>query len=103
MRITAFIAQPTRGKTANEMQRERVEARREIECNSVFDLSFYYQFVDDGIAKPKIESLIRSLITMNNSDIVYFCKGWDDDRECRILHIIASEYGRMRIMYDVEC
>lgn len=37
--------------------------------------------------------------TMSRCSAVYFCKGWNDARGCRIEHAVATAYG-IPILYE---
>lgn len=43
--------------------------------------------------------LAKSLEQMSLCNIVYFCKGWEDYRGCRIEHAAAISYG-LDIIYE---
>lgn len=93
-----FISQPMNGKTDEEILLERqtaVEKARELigEEVEVID-TFYTDFSTD--AKP-LEYLARSIADLAKADVVYFAKGWEEKRGCKIEHICAVEYGIDRI------
>ena len=86
------------GKTGEEILLERqtaVEKARELigEEVEVID-TFYTDFSTD--AKP-LEYLARSIADLAKADVVYFAKGWEEKRGCKIEHICAVEYGIDRI------
>jgi len=86
------------GKTDEEILLERqtaVEKARELigEEVEVID-TFYTDFSTD--AKP-LEYLARSIADLAKADVVYFAKGWEEKRGCKIEHICAVEYGIDRI------
>ena len=89
-----FISQPMKGKSDEEILRER---KRAIQCAErqlnepveVID-SFFQSAPAD--AKP-LWFLGKSLELLSTADIAYFAKGWEDARGCRIENQCAIEYG----------
>lgn len=89
-----FISQPMRGKTDEEILKERVQAVDEAmvmlgEEVEVIDSFFRAAPVD---AKP-LWFLGKSLELLAEADVAYFAPGWQDARGCRIEHMSAVEYG----------
>ena len=89
-----FISQPMRGKTDEEILRERmiaIDKAQEILGEEVEVLeTFFNDFSAD--AKP-LEYLARSIKFLAKADIVYFAPDWGSARGCRIEHQCAVEYG----------
>lgn len=74
--------------------------------NSLFedDGKDEYWFTPDALKKRGIENiplcyLARSLEVMAQCHAVYFCKGWDQARGCRLEHDAAVAYG-MEVLYE---
>ena len=74
--------------------------------NSLFedDGKEEYWFTPDALKKRGIENiplcyLARSLEVMAQCHAVYFCKGWDQARGCRLEHDAAVAYG-MEVLYE---
>lgn len=93
-----FISQPMKGKSDEEILREREEAiakAKEVcgEDVEVIDSFFQSAPVD---AKP-LWFLGKSLELLSTTDIAYFAPGWDNARGCLIEHTCAVEYGIDRI------
>lgn len=89
-----FISQPMKGKSDEEIIRERNKAIAEAErlCDDtveVLDSFFQYAPAD---AKP-LWFLGKSLELLAQADVAYFAPGWADARGCRIEHQCALEYG----------
>lgn len=89
-----FISQPMRGKTDEEILKERkeaIEAAERIlgEKVEVIDSFFEKAPVD---AKP-LWFLGKSIELLSDADIVFFAKGWEEARGCKIEHECAVEYG----------
>lgn len=89
-----FISQPMRGKTNEEILAERERAIEKVKSQvgekvEVIDSFFQSAPVN---AKP-LWFLGKSLELMSDADVVYFVKGWEDFRGCKIENICAREYG----------
>ena len=96
-----FISQPMKGKSDEEILRER---KRAIQCAErqlnepveVID-SFFQSAPAD--AKP-LWFMGKSLELLAGADIAYFTKDWEGARECRIEHTCALEYGIETVVED---
>ena len=91
--MKAFISQPMRGRTGEEILAERndIECRLREEFGEVEVLeTFYDDFGPD--AKP-LEYLARSISDLAKADVAYFAKGWQNARGCKIENMCAIEYG----------
>lgn len=93
-----FISQPMKGKSDEEILKERNKAIAEAErlCDDVVEVldSFFQGAPAD--AKP-LWFLGKSLELLAQADVAYFAPGWADARGCRIEHLCAVEYGIDRI------
>ena len=103
MRI--FISQPMRGKTDEEINRERKKiadicVREYGDDIGIID-SFFGGSPHD--AKPAW-FLGKSIELLSTADAVYFADGWNNARGCRIEHQVAVDYGIKIIndCYDVD-
>lgn len=97
MKKKAMLSQPMAGKTPEEIGEVRDKAIKYLEKSG-------FQFVDtyfpndlkcltvDILSKP-LFCLGKSLMYMSYCDAVYFCKGWDKTRGCRVEHDAAVAYG----------
>lgn len=90
-----FISQPMRGKTGTQILAERKEAQdhlREMYGEGVEFIESYMD--DDPVGKNEaLYKLGRSLELMAGADLVYFMKGWEDARGCKIENECAIAYG----------
>lgn len=99
-----FISQPMKDKTNEEIETERNKAieivANRIGCN-VDDIEVIDSFFKGAPADAKpMWFLGKSIELLSTADIAYFCKGWDNYRDCRIEHTCAHEYGIGRIMTE---
>ncbi len=96
-----FISQPMKDKTDEEILKVRAKAiesaERELgEKVEVID-SFFQNAPHD--AKP-LWFLGKSLELLSTADVVYFAKGWEEARGCKIERLCAIEYGIDLIIED---
>lgn len=91
--MKAFISQPMRGRTDEEILAERddIECRLREEFGEVEILETFYDDFDPD-AKP-LEYLARSISDLAKADVAYFAKGWQNARGCKIENMCAIEYG----------
>lgn len=89
-----FISQPMKGKTDEEILKEREAAiakAKEIYGEDVEVIDSFFQSAPAD-ARP-LWFLGKSLELLSTADIVYFAPGWKDARGCKIEHTCALEYG----------
>lgn len=86
-----FVSQPMRGKTEDEIARERNQLRECLPSILKEDVEIMDTFFKDE-GKP-LELLGRSLEMLANADAAYFLSGWEQARGCRIEHEATVEYG----------
>ena len=105
--MKAMLSQPMAGKTEEEIKetRERaIQVLREKGYEIVNTL-----FTDEWYSKDSMEErggvqiplcfLAKSLESMSLCHAVYFCKGWENTRGCRIEHDAAVAYG-LDVIYE---
>ena len=94
-----FISQPMKGKTDEEILKERevaIEKARNILGEEVEVIDSFFQSAPVD-AKP-LWFLGKSLELLADADIAYFAKGWEDARGCVIEHECAVRYGIKSIL-----
>ena len=102
-----MISQPIAGKTEDEIFTAREKARRYINSkgynfiNTLFidDRYKFENMTNEGIINFPLYYFANSIMNMCKCNIVYFCKGWEDARGCRLEHEIAEAYG-LKIIYE---
>ena len=95
-----FISQPMRGKTEEEILREREKVIKAVEKYYGNEIEIIDSFFDDYDPKNgciPLKYLAKSLELLADADIVFFCRGWDTARGCIIEHQCSVEYGIDRI------
>lgn len=91
----AMISQPMRGKTDQEIVETREKALGVLRDKGYMVVNTL--FTND--AKGPLWFLGEALKAMSQCNAVYFCKGWENARGCKIEHEAAVEYG-LHIMYE---
>lgn len=96
--MKVFISQPMNGKTDEEILAVRTKAIESVYNNFKEDVEVIDSFFQGAPhdAKP-LWFLGESLKLMAEADVVYFAKGWEDARGCKIEHECALAYGIMII------
>ena len=103
----AMISQPMAGKTEEEIiaAREKANAFLEGEEYKVVNTPFTDEryelenMVDEGVVNIPLYYFANSVLNMSKCHVAYFCKGWEDERGCRLEHEIAEAYG-LKIIYE---
>ena len=103
----AMLCQPVGGKTDEEIKSVRGNAVAVLESmgyevvDSFFtqDLTDPFVVGDLRIVNEPLCYLGMSLAVMSLCHVVYFCKGWEGARGCRVEHETAFAYG-LTIMYE---
>lgn len=94
--VKAFISQPMRGKTEEEILKVREKAITSIKrhCGEEVEIldSYFEDYNPDAGCVP-LKYLAKSLDILADADIAYFAKDWQDARGCRIENECAIEYG----------
>jgi hypothetical protein len=102
MKPRAMISQPMNGKTNEQIIGERKEAVRWLEragyeiVDTVFNQTMA---LPNEVVNKSVAFLNKSIEAMSICHAVYFCKGWENARGCKIEHDIASAYG-LAVFYE---
>lgn len=99
--MKAMLSQPMANKTEEEIIETRNRAVSKLESmgyevvNTLFTDEWYSHenMVKRGVVQIPLCFLAKSLENMSLCHVVYFCKGWQDSRGCRIEHDAALAYG----------
>lgn len=102
-----MISQPMAGKPQQEIIETRDRAFRYLQESgyTVIDTLFSDDWkrknylADSYVVSAPLQFLAKSLESMSLCNTVYFCKGWDKTRGCRIEHEAAKAYG-LEILYE---
>lgn len=105
--MKAMLSQPMAGKTDEEIIATREKAIKVLESkgyelvNTLFTDEWYNKesMEKRGVVQIPLCFLAKSLDHMSLCHAVYFCKGWENARGCRIEHEAAKAYG-LKIIYE---
>ena len=103
----AMLSQPMAGKTNDEIVATREKAIKFLESNgyeivnTLFTDEWYSQekMTERGVVQIPLCFLAKSLENMSLCHVVYFCKGWEKTRGCKIEHDAAIAYG-LEVIYE---
>ena len=88
-----FISQPMKGKTDEEILKERLKAIKEAENVLNEQVEMIDSFFQSAPANVKpLWFLGKSLELLSNADIAYFADGWQNARGCKIEHECCLQY-----------
>lgn len=89
-----FISQPMKGKTDEEILRERERAIESAQRNLGEPVEVIDSFFQSAPADAShLWFLGKSLELLSTADVAYFAQGWEEARGCRIENLCAVEYG----------
>ena len=94
-----MISQPMRDKTEQQIRDERetiVKGMKE-EGIEIIDTIFTEEAPKD--CDTAIYFLAKSIEAIGKVDAVYFMRGWEKARGCKIEHQVAVEYGK-KLFYE---
>lgn len=88
-----MISQPMRGKTNEEIRKEREHLVKAIESNGDIVLDTIFDEAPKNVDEA-IWFLSKSIEYLAQVDVIFFMKGWEKARGCKIEHEVAIEYGK---------
>jgi hypothetical protein len=98
-----FISQPMNGKTNEEILAVRKRAIESAERELGEKVEVIDSFFQDAPTEAKpLWFLGKSLELLSTADVVYFAKGWEEARGCRIENTCAIEYGIELVIEDYK-
>ena len=105
--MKAMLSQPMAGKTEEEIKETRERAIQVLRekgyeiVNTLFTDEWYSKesMEERGVVQIPLCFLAKSLESMSLCHAVYFCKGWENTRGCRIEHDAAVAYGLDAVSY----
>lgn len=103
----AMLSQPMAGLTDDQIVETRNRAIGILQekgfkiVNTFFTDEWYSKdgLAERGVVQVPLCFLAKSIDNMSKCHVVYFCKGWENARGCRIEHQIAKDYG-LEIIYE---
>ena len=105
--MKAMLSQPMAGKSEEEIKATRTQAIKVLEekgyeiVNTLFTDEWYSDehMKERGVVQIPLCFLAKSLEKMSLCHAVYFCKGWEQTRGCRLKHEAAVAYG-LTVIYE---
>ena len=89
-----FISQPMNGKTDEEILKEREKAIKQAEELLKEPVEVIDSFFQNAPAEARpLWFLGESLKLLSTADVIYFAKGWQEARGCKIEHECAVQYN----------
>ena len=109
MNKKAMLSQPMAEKSDEKIRATRERAIDALESagyevvNTLFTDEWYSRenMKKRGVVQIPLCFLAKSIEKMSLCHAVYFCKGWEKARGCRIEHEIAKAYG-LEIIYEED-
>lgn len=97
-----FISQPMRGKTDEEILKEReiaIQKAKEQLGEEVEVVDSFFQDREEpaDVKRSGVYWLGKSLELLSTADVAYFAQGWEEARGCIIENQCAREYDIMMI------
>lgn len=97
----AMFSQPLRGRSEAEIVQDRERATAALEAKGyevvntpVSDEWYSKEKMDErGVVNVPLCYLVKSLENMSKCHAVFFVKGWENARGCKIEHAVAEAYG----------
>lgn len=107
--MKAMLSQPMAGKSDDEIIATREKAIKALEArgyeivNTLFTDEWYNRenMEKRGVVQIPLCFLAKSLENMSLCHAVYFCKGWEQARGCRLEHDAAVAYG-LTVIYEED-
>ena len=105
----AMLSQPMAGKTEEEIVETRNNAIKFLEekgyeiVNTLFTDDWYKKenMEERGVVNIPLCFMAKSLESMSQCHVAYFCKGWYNARGCRVEHEVATVYG-LEVLFEDE-
>ena len=102
-----MLSEPMAGKSDEEIKATREKAITSLKekgydiVNTLFTDEWYSSdaMKERGVIQIPLCFLAKSLTNMSLCHAVYFCKGWENARGCKIEHDAAVAYG-LEIIYE---
>ena len=103
MKKYAFISQPMRGLTSEQITATREKAVKYLTEHGYEVLETYFadEFAKSDAPNKPLLYLGESIKYLAKASIAYFCNGWEDARGCRLEWQAAQEYG-VEVVYEKD-
>lgn len=95
-----MISQPMNGKSEEQIREERENIIKKIQENGDEYIDTIFADETPKDCDVALFYLAKSIDAISKVDIVYFMKGWENARGCKIENKICQEYGKPT-MYNI--
>lgn len=99
-KMKVMISQPMKGKTNKQIREERAKLVENLERAGLEVIDTIVAEEPPAGTDEAIFYLSKSIEFISKVDIVYFMKGWENARGCKIENRICQEYGKPT-MYNI--
>ena len=102
MKLSIMISQPMNNLSSEKIIEVREKAIHTLETFGYDVIDNFFTddgFITEDTKHTPVAYLAKSLEVMSKCDAVYFIKGWETARGCKIEHEIAKNYG-LAIIYE---
>ena len=102
MKLSIMISQPMKDISSEKIIAVREKAIHTLETFGYDVIDNFFtdnSFITEDTKHTPVAYLAKSLEVMSKCDAVYFVKGWETARGCKIEHEIAKNYG-LAIIYE---
>lgn len=89
--MVVFISQPMSGKSDAEILAVREEVKDVIRGKYGDNVFIIDSFIKSN--KSPVYMLGTAISLMSSADVVFFAKGWENSRGCKIERQVAESYG----------
>ena len=97
----AMISQPMKGVDHDEITATRERAKDTLEKKGYLVKDTFFNDSIGPYLHGGVYMLGMSLLSMAYCDTVYFCRGWEKARGCRLENEVALQYG-LEVMFEEE-
>lgn len=99
--MKALISQPMKDLTQEEIRSNREYTVTKLKTLGYEILDSVFNFEDvEGVKNKPLFYLAKSLqLIASDTDVVYFMRGWENARGCKMEHEACTAYG-VKTMYE---
>lgn len=94
-----MISQPMYKKTNEQIRKERDQLVKNLEAKGYEVIDTIIDEAAPNVSDEAIYYLSKSIELLSKVDAVYFMKGWEKARGCKIEHEVAVEYNK-QLFYE---
>ncbi len=99
--LRVFVSQPMRGKTDDEIKKERRAAIEHVREEMGEDVGLFDSFWEGATHDEKPLWLLgKAFQLLSRADVAVFVGNWRDYRGCKLEHEAAKQYGIKVMYYD---